>query len=86
MIFVVYVFLLQLISGQPLLLIALKGAGFVLRSCATFNTLFSINPSIVGLHASVNTFGILGKACFASAGEDGNVAVWRVAIPVMEPV
>jgi WD40 repeat protein len=71
--------------GQPLLIIGLKNAGFVMRSCATMAILFVISPSAVGIGNSVQAFANLGLGCFASAGDDGNVAVWRIAIPIVEP-
>ena len=71
-------------AGQPVLIIALKNAGFVLRSCATMAILFIISPSAVGLGNSVQALANLGMACFASAGDDGDVAVWRIAIPIVE--
>jgi hypothetical protein len=72
-------------AGQPMLIVGLKNAGFVLRSCATMSMLFAINPTAVGLTSSVQTLANLGMQCFASAGDDGVVAVWRV-LDVVEPL
>lgn len=72
-------------AGQPVLLIGLKNAGYIMRSCATMNILFNISPSMVGLSNNMACFANLGMACFATAGDEGTVAVWRIAVPIVEP-
>jgi hypothetical protein len=59
------------------LVVGLADGSFVIRSTLTMALLMSFDPSLSGnqpIWSIVN----LGKSCFATAGDDGNMTVWKI--------
>jgi hypothetical protein len=47
------------------------------------NLLFIINQSVCRTKA-IWSFADLGQSCFGTAGDDGNIIVWKVSSPLLD--
>jgi WD40 repeat protein len=71
------------LGGQPALLIGLMDGSIAVRSCASLSLLFVIPNSVC---STQTTWALqpLGQSCFASAGDDGQLIVWKIERPLLD--
>lgn len=71
------------VGGQPALLVGLVDGSIAVRSCASLSLLFVIPSATCGTQ-TVWALEPLGQSCFASAGDDGQLIVWKIERPLMD--
>jgi WD40 repeat protein len=71
------------VGGQPALLVGLVDGSIAVRSCATLSLLFVIPSATCGT-STVWALEPLGQSCFASGGDDGQLIVWKIEMPLMD--
>ena len=71
-------------GGVPMLLIGHENGSISARSCLTMKLLFFVE-AVVCKTRNIRRIMDVGKSCFATTGDDGNVIVWSIGTAVQEP-